>query len=201
VTEPPWLRVKVHRAQSDTMVPWGDASALARARAQRWDISMMTMRPPRQGHRGRTSGSDAAPLSFVRTSAASNSRARATLSLRPALARKGWCPNGWKPFARPWSRQRRLFRLKGIERRADVVRSPYRSKPSRGRGRPPIVAVEEEDVVAGPGALLSPPTPIERHAFDYSDLELGMARLDLVVRRTRRSLDAVASASGRTTER
>jgi hypothetical protein len=61
----------------------------------------------------------------------------------------------------------------------------------RGRGRPPIVAEADEDIVAGAAVPLPPLTPIERHVFDYSDLQLGMAHLDRVIRRTRRSLDAL----------
>src|SRR3974390_1037582 len=60
----------------------------ARARAARWKISMMTMRPPQQGHGGRGSGGGAASWTAVEAGAASNSRARATLALRPALARR-----------------------------------------------------------------------------------------------------------------
>ncbi len=37
-----------------------------------------------------------------------------------------------------------------------------------------------------------PPTPIERKAIDYSDLEQLMAHADLAIRDTRRVLDALA---------
>ena len=60
----------------------------ARARPARWKISMMTMRAPQLGHGGRRSGGEAASATSVRAGSASNFRARATLSLRPALARK-----------------------------------------------------------------------------------------------------------------
>jgi hypothetical protein len=36
-------------------------------------------------------------------------------------------------------------------------------------------------------------TPIERRLIDYSDLEQGMAHLELVIRDTRRTLAALAS--------
>jgi len=36
-------------------------------------------------------------------------------------------------------------------------------------------------------------TPIERRAFDYSDLEHWMAHTDQVIRDTRRSLEALAA--------
>jgi hypothetical protein len=96
--------------------------------------------------------------------------------------------------------KRRLFGLKGLkgtERLAEAVRPPYHPEPGRGRGRPPNVAVDE-DVVAGPAVPLPPLAPIEHWAFDYSDLERGMAQLDLVLRRTRRSLDALVRGTGNT---
>ena len=86
--------------------------------------------------------------------------------------------------------KRRLFGLKGVERLADVARPPARPEPGRSRGRPPNVAVEEEDVVVEAVAPL-PLAPTERRTFDYSDLEHGMVQLDLVIRRTRQSLDAL----------
>jgi len=46
----------------------------------------------------------------------------------------------------------------------------------------------DEDAVAGTAMPLPPLAPIERRTFDYSDLERGV---DLVIRRTRRSLDAL----------
>jgi hypothetical protein len=63
--------------------------------------------------------------------------------------------------------KRRLFGLKGMAPLGDAVRPPYRPEPGRGRGRPPIPPVED-DVVGPP---LPPLTPVERRAFDYSDLE------------------------------
>jgi hypothetical protein len=91
--------------------------------------------------------------------------------------------------------KRRLFGLKGMALLAGAVRPPYRPEPGRGRGRPPDVVVDE-DVVAGPAVPLPPLAPIERRAFDYSDLERGMAQLDRVLRRTRRSLDALVRGTG-----
>jgi hypothetical protein len=38
---------------------------------------------------------------------------------------------------------------------------------------------------------MPPVTPIERRVFDYSDLEHAIAHMDLTVRQTRRSLDAL----------
>jgi len=94
--------------------------------------------------------------------------------------------------------KRRLFGLKGMASLAEVVRPPYRPESGRGRGRPPVVAAADEQIVAET-AVPPPLTPIERRAFDYSDLERGMVQLDLVIRRTRRSLDALvrgAAAGG-----
>jgi hypothetical protein len=81
------------------------------------------------------------------------------------------------------------FGLKGMARLGDAVRPPYRPEPGRGRGRPPILTVEDD--VVGP----SPPplTPIERRAFDYSDLEHWMAHLDQTIPQTRRALQTLAS--------
>jgi hypothetical protein len=45
--------------------------------------------------------------------------------------------------------KRRLFGLKGMAPLGDAVRPPYRPQPGRGRGRPPILPVEN-DVVAPP---------------------------------------------------
>ena len=84
---------------------------------------------------------------------------------------------------------RRLFGLKGMAPLGEAVRPPYRPEPNRGRGRPPILAVDED--VAEPAAPMPPLAPVERRSFDYSDLEHCMAQLDLVLRQTRRSLDAL----------
>jgi hypothetical protein len=64
--------------------------------------------------------------------------------------------------------------LLSATRLAAAVRPPYRPEPGRGRGRPVVAA--DEDVVAGPAAPLPPLAPVERRAFDYSDLERGMAQ-------------------------
>jgi len=82
--------------------------------------------------------------------------------------------------------KRRLFGvrgLEGMESLADAVRPPHRPEPGRR-------TETDEDVVAGPPPPLPPLTPIERRAFGYSPVEQGMLQLDLVIRRTGRSLDA-----------
>jgi hypothetical protein len=86
--------------------------------------------------------------------------------------------------------KRRLFGLAGMAPLGEVVRPPYRPAPGRARGRPPLIAGEPEP----PPPPLPPLTPIERRDFDYGTLEHCLAHLDLVLRQTRRSLDALARA-------
>jgi len=87
--------------------------------------------------------------------------------------------------------KRRLFGLRGLTPLREVVQPPYRPEPGRGRGRPPILRVDDE--IADPPPL-PPLTPIERRAFDYSVLEEAMAHLDAVVRQTRHNLEALSRA-------
>ncbi len=84
--------------------------------------------------------------------------------------------------------KRRLFGLKGLAPLREVVRPPYRSDPTRSRGRPRQPIEEEEAEVAPPP--LSPLTPIERHEFDYTALEEAMAELDTAIRHARLALQA-----------
>jgi hypothetical protein len=86
--------------------------------------------------------------------------------------------------------KRRLFGLKGMAPLGAAVRPPYRPEPGRGRGRPPILAVEED--VAAPPLPSAPLTPIDRRQFDYSDLDHWMAQMDQAIRRTRRVLHDLA---------
>ena len=71
--------------------------------------------------------------------------------------------------------------------------TPYRAEPERRRGRPP--GRDVEDAIADPPELppapLPPLTPVERRAFDYTDVEHDMAQLDRVVRQTKRALDTL----------
>jgi len=87
--------------------------------------------------------------------------------------------------------KRRLFALQGLAPLQHVVQPPYRPDPSRGRGRPRHE--NEEDAPEAPPPLLTPLTPIERRAFDYTALEEAMAHLDAVVRQTRRALGVIAA--------
>ena len=84
--------------------------------------------------------------------------------------------------------KRRLFGLKGLAPLREVVRPPYRSDPTRSRGRPRQPIEEEEAEVAPPP--LSPLTPIERHEFDYTALAEAMAELDTAIRHARLALQA-----------
>jgi hypothetical protein len=85
--------------------------------------------------------------------------------------------------------KRRLFGLKAMAPLAEAVRPPYRPEPGRGRGRPPTLAADDD--IAGPPPPLPPLTPIERRAFAYSELEHCMAQLDLSIRHTKHTLDAL----------
>ena len=88
--------------------------------------------------------------------------------------------------------KRRLFGLKGMAPLGAAVRPPYRPEPGRGRGRPPILAVED-DAADTPLPLPSAPlTPIDRRQFDYSDIEHCMAQMDQAIRQTRRALNTLA---------
>jgi hypothetical protein len=88
--------------------------------------------------------------------------------------------------------KRRLFGLVGLAPLRAEIALPKRPEPGRGRGRPFNVATKTVPPVAPP----SPPerlmTPIERRLIDYSNLEQGMAHLELVIRDTRRTLAALA---------
>ncbi len=72
---------------------------------------------------------------------------------------------------------------------------PYRPQPGRGRGRPRLLAVEDEDAPPVPAALPERPlTLVERRAFDTSDLEAALAFADTTLRRTRHRLDTLRGA-------
>jgi len=88
--------------------------------------------------------------------------------------------------------RRRLFGLKGQGPLREAVSPPRRPLPGRGRGRPPSIPLDEP-VAEAPPPSLPPLTPIERRAFDYSDLDHWLAHLDHTVRQTRRTLQALTS--------
>ena len=88
--------------------------------------------------------------------------------------------------------KRRLFGLNAMAALAEAVRPPYRPEPGRGRGRPPTLAADDD--IAAPPPPLPPLTPIERRAFDYSALEHCMAQLELSIRHTKHTLDALVGS-------
>jgi hypothetical protein len=89
--------------------------------------------------------------------------------------------------------KRRLFGLAGLAPLREQVAPPRRPMPGRGRGRPPILPAEE-DAPAVPLAE-GPLSPIERRAFDYSELETAMAFADGTIRQARHNLDALLAAA------
>lgn len=88
--------------------------------------------------------------------------------------------------------RRRLFGLAGMAPLREAVRPPSRPEPGRGRGRPPLRPAAETPTDPPP---LPPLSPLQRQVFDYGDLQAGLAQLDRVLRRTRRSLDALAGTA------
>jgi hypothetical protein len=88
--------------------------------------------------------------------------------------------------------KRRLFGLSGLAPLRDEVSPSHRPEPGRVRGRPPEIRVEEK----APPILLPPParpmTLIERRMIDYGELEGAIVHLELAIRDTRRTLDALA---------
>lgn len=86
--------------------------------------------------------------------------------------------------------KRRLFGLQGMAPLRDQVAPPRHPEPGRGRGRPPARPDEEAPAPAPPPAGLL--TPIERWTYDYTALDHWMAEAEQAIRRTRRTLDALA---------
>jgi hypothetical protein len=86
--------------------------------------------------------------------------------------------------------KRRLFGLAALAPLREGVAPPHRPEPGRGRGRPPLLAVE--DVIAAPPAPLPPISPIERRRFDYSGLDAAMALADEAMGNARRLFAAHA---------
>lgn len=88
--------------------------------------------------------------------------------------------------------KRRLFGLTGLAPLRDAVRPPYRPEPGRGRGRP---RHDEPALPADTAALALPSlTPLDRRAFDYSDLSHWMAHMEQTIRQTRRTLATLTSS-------
>jgi hypothetical protein len=72
--------------------------------------------------------------------------------------------------------RRRLFGLAALAPLRAQVAPPCRPQPGCGRGRPP--SIPPADPVTEPPPPLPSLTPIERQAFDYSDIEHWMTHLD-----------------------
>ena len=88
--------------------------------------------------------------------------------------------------------KRRLFGLTGLAPLRDAVRPPYRSDPTRGRGRPRLAQPDDPaDSVVLP-LPAAPLTLIDRRQFDYSDLDHWMAQAEQAIRHARRTLSALA---------
>jgi hypothetical protein len=85
--------------------------------------------------------------------------------------------------------KRRLFGLSTLAPLREGVARPYRPIPGRGRGRP--MAIREDDAATDDPPPPPPLSPIERRAFDYSDLDHWMAHADQAIRQTKRTLQAL----------
>jgi hypothetical protein len=83
--------------------------------------------------------------------------------------------------------KRRLYGLANLAPLRETVAPPRRPEPGRGRGRPPIIDGDPEEALPLPLPPL-PLTPLERRAFDYSELEHAMAVADDAIRRARHNL-------------
>ena len=81
--------------------------------------------------------------------------------------------------------KRRLFGLSALAPLRDEVAPPRRPEPGRGRGRPPIVRIENEVVEPLPMPLM---TPLQRREFDTGDLDQWMTQLEQQTQQTRRVL-------------
>jgi hypothetical protein len=86
--------------------------------------------------------------------------------------------------------KRRLFGLAALAPLREGVAPPRRPEPGRGRGRPPLLAVE--DTVVAPPPPFAPLSPIERRSFDYSGLDAAMALADEAMGNARRLFAAHA---------
>jgi hypothetical protein len=80
--------------------------------------------------------------------------------------------------------KRRLYGLAALAPLRDGVAPPRRPEPGRGRGRPPILPVE--DVIVDPPPPLPPLTPLQRGSLDYSGLDAAMEFADAAMRSARR---------------
>jgi hypothetical protein len=94
--------------------------------------------------------------------------------------------------------KRRLYGLAALAPLRDGVAPPRRPEPGRGRGRPPILLVE--DVIVHPPLPLPPLTPLQRGSLDYSGLDAAMAFADEAMRNARRAFGQLRSGPRLTAE-
>jgi hypothetical protein len=88
---------------------------------------------------------------------------------------------------------RRLFGLKALGQEVRrAVRPPYRPEAGRGRGQPPLISDESDEVPAPPLPALDP-VPRRFPAIDYTGLEEAIAHADRTIRDTSRSLRTLAN--------
>jgi hypothetical protein len=90
--------------------------------------------------------------------------------------------------------KRRLYGLAALAPLRDGVAPARRPEPGRGRGRPPLLSVE--DAVIAPPVPLPPLTPLERRSFDYSGLDAAMAFADEAMRNARRAFGQLRPGPG-----
>ena len=90
--------------------------------------------------------------------------------------------------------KRRLFGLAALAPLREGVEPPRRPEPGRGRGRPPLLAVE--DFIVDPPPPFAPLSPIERRRFDYSGLDAAMEFADEAMRNARRLFATHADRGG-----
>jgi hypothetical protein len=148
----------------------------------------------RSGVAGRRRDSHAAVAVLAATPLISATSLAAGLGVTVKMPSGCW--TAWLPPASlsrsRTGRKRRLFGLKGMAPLGAVVRPPYLPEPGRGRGRPPILPVEDDAADTPLPPQSAPLTPIDRRQFDYGDIEHCMAQMDQAIRQTRRARNTLA---------
>ena len=96
--------------------------------------------------------------------------------------------------------KRRLYGLKYLTPLRDATAPPRRPLPGRHPGRPRTASVGEDasGEVADIGFPLAPSPPLlplERHKFDFSDIDRLLDLTDQAIRRTQRVLEEYTTAS------
>jgi hypothetical protein len=99
--------------------------------------------------------------------------------------------------------KRRLYGLKHLAPLREEAAPPRRPTPGRSRGRPPrgtaspMLACEYSDDPNATPPPAEPPTltPLERHEFDFTDLDRWTRDADQAIRRAKAVLDQLAIAT------